>query len=264
MLAAALPRHIGDFPQIKATRSGAGIESRRLWARSAQRSRSTCRASVPSRRSPISPCAPALHRPLPHRLPPDPDRADRDRRRRALSHRRAAAAGLDGHDDRRGRGPHRLVEHGRGGRANRIPSVTLWELTEGPGRADQGPRLLLDRALEPGRSRPRAALGGLDSLRTALARGAAPAARAARVRRARRASAWSSPAATLTRPVFPELGFYRLSPPMSRRTRLVPPLLAALLLAAAGARRLGLRLLERLQGRGRGRGRSSSASSSTR
>lgn len=30
-------------------------------------------------------------------------------------------------------GPHRLVEHGRGGRANRIPSITLWELTEGPG-----------------------------------------------------------------------------------------------------------------------------------
>ena len=30
--------------------------------------------------------------------------------------------------------PHRLVEHGRGGRVNRIPSITLWELTEGPGR----------------------------------------------------------------------------------------------------------------------------------
>ena len=29
--------------------------------------------------------------------------------------------------------PHRLVEHGRGGRANRIPSTTLWELKEGPG-----------------------------------------------------------------------------------------------------------------------------------
>ncbi len=31
-------------------------------------------------------------------------------------------------------GPHRLVEHGRGGRSNRIPSTTLWELTEGPAR----------------------------------------------------------------------------------------------------------------------------------
>jgi len=30
-------------------------------------------------------------------------------------------------------GPHRIVEHGRGGRGNRIPSTTLWELTEGPG-----------------------------------------------------------------------------------------------------------------------------------
>jgi uncharacterized protein YndB with AHSA1/START domain len=29
--------------------------------------------------------------------------------------------------------PHRLVERGRGGRGNRIPSTTLWELTEGPG-----------------------------------------------------------------------------------------------------------------------------------
>ncbi|HET7484183.1 MAG TPA: SRPBCC family protein [Solirubrobacterales bacterium] len=29
--------------------------------------------------------------------------------------------------------PHRLLEHGRGGRVNRIPSTTLWELTEGPG-----------------------------------------------------------------------------------------------------------------------------------
>lgn len=29
--------------------------------------------------------------------------------------------------------PHRVLEQGRGGRANRIPSRTLWELTEGPG-----------------------------------------------------------------------------------------------------------------------------------
>lgn len=29
--------------------------------------------------------------------------------------------------------PHRLLEHGRGGRSNRIASTTLWELTEGPG-----------------------------------------------------------------------------------------------------------------------------------
>jgi uncharacterized protein YndB with AHSA1/START domain len=29
--------------------------------------------------------------------------------------------------------PHRVLEHGHGGRANRIPSTTLWELTEGPG-----------------------------------------------------------------------------------------------------------------------------------
>jgi len=29
--------------------------------------------------------------------------------------------------------PFRLVERGHGGRANRIPSTTVWELTEGPG-----------------------------------------------------------------------------------------------------------------------------------
>ncbi len=29
--------------------------------------------------------------------------------------------------------PHRVLEHGRGGRNNRIPSRTLWELTERPG-----------------------------------------------------------------------------------------------------------------------------------
>ncbi|HET6570022.1 MAG TPA: SRPBCC domain-containing protein [Solirubrobacterales bacterium] len=29
--------------------------------------------------------------------------------------------------------PHKLVEHGRGGRANRIPVTTVWELTEGGG-----------------------------------------------------------------------------------------------------------------------------------
>jgi uncharacterized protein YndB with AHSA1/START domain len=29
--------------------------------------------------------------------------------------------------------PHRVVEQGRGGRSNRIPSTTVWELQEGPG-----------------------------------------------------------------------------------------------------------------------------------
>lgn len=29
--------------------------------------------------------------------------------------------------------PYRIVERGRGGRANRIPTNTVWELTEGPG-----------------------------------------------------------------------------------------------------------------------------------
>jgi uncharacterized protein YndB with AHSA1/START domain len=50
--------------------------------------------------------------------------------------------------------PHLIVERGHGGRGNRIPSHTVWELTEGPGRlttvrlahwTEPGP---VDRALE--------------------------------------------------------------------------------------------------------------------
>jgi uncharacterized protein YndB with AHSA1/START domain len=51
--------------------------------------------------------------------------------------------------------PHRLVERGRGGRLNRIPSTTLWELTEGPGSLTKvrvsywtEPSNPIDRALE--------------------------------------------------------------------------------------------------------------------
>jgi uncharacterized protein YndB with AHSA1/START domain len=51
--------------------------------------------------------------------------------------------------------PHRVLEHGRGGRLNRIPSTTLWELTEGPGALTRvrvsywtAPSNPVDRALE--------------------------------------------------------------------------------------------------------------------
>ncbi len=51
--------------------------------------------------------------------------------------------------------PHRLVEHGRGGRANRIPNTTVWELLEGPGSLTKisvshwtEPSNPIDRALE--------------------------------------------------------------------------------------------------------------------
>lgn len=51
--------------------------------------------------------------------------------------------------------PHRLLERGRGGRGNRIPSTTLWELTEGPGGLTKvrvsywtEPANPVDRALE--------------------------------------------------------------------------------------------------------------------
>ncbi len=52
-------------------------------------------------------------------------------------------------------GPHRVREHGRGGRANRTLSTTVWELTEGPGSLTTvrvsywtEPPNPLDRALE--------------------------------------------------------------------------------------------------------------------
>jgi uncharacterized protein YndB with AHSA1/START domain len=51
--------------------------------------------------------------------------------------------------------PHRIVERGRGGRANRIPATTIWELTEGTGSLTRvrvshwtEPGNPLDRALE--------------------------------------------------------------------------------------------------------------------
>lgn len=51
--------------------------------------------------------------------------------------------------------PYKIVERGRGGRANRIPSTTVWELTEGSGSLTRvrvshwtEPSNPLDRALE--------------------------------------------------------------------------------------------------------------------
>lgn len=90
--------------------------------------------------------------------------------------------------------PHRLLERGRGGRGNRIPSITLWELTEGPGTLTTvrvsywtEPSNPVDRALEllsaasiPYERRWREALrrlrdqlesGGLDRHRLAVAGG---------------------------------------------------------------------------------------------
>jgi uncharacterized protein YndB with AHSA1/START domain len=51
--------------------------------------------------------------------------------------------------------PHRLVERGRGGRSNRIPCTTVWELLEGPGSLTRirvshwtEPSRRVDRSLE--------------------------------------------------------------------------------------------------------------------
>ena len=78
--------------------------------------------------------------------------------------------------------PFRIVERGQGGRANRIPTHTVWELTEGAGLADHGAALPLDRAgatLDRGLELLSRRLG-LAGAR--LARGAAAAARRARGR----------------------------------------------------------------------------------
>jgi uncharacterized protein YndB with AHSA1/START domain len=44
--------------------------------------------------------------------------------------------------------PHRIVERGRGGRASRIPTRTIWELTEGPGSLTS---VRMSHWTEPGR-----------------------------------------------------------------------------------------------------------------
>jgi uncharacterized protein YndB with AHSA1/START domain len=70
--------------------------------------------------------------------------------------------------------PHKLVERGRGGRANRIPATTVWELTEGTGSLTRvrvshwtEPPNPLDRALEVGAANSASAQRGW---RTALQR----------------------------------------------------------------------------------------------
>ncbi len=121
------------FPADEGRQTGADIESRRHGpGQRRDRDRRAAPACLRGDRRPLP--AAGLHRPLPHRLPPHPDRADRDRRRRALSRRRAAAARSGW--TRRSSRPRRRTgwsSTAAAGRANRIPSTTLWELTEGPG-----------------------------------------------------------------------------------------------------------------------------------
>jgi hypothetical protein len=55
-------------------------------------------------------------------------------------------------------GPYRVVEHGRGGRLDRIPIRTVWELEEGPTTTVRltfwtSPPTVFDRVRERGRSR---------------------------------------------------------------------------------------------------------------
>ena len=112
---------------------------------------------------------PLLHRSLPHRVPPDPDRVAWDRRRGAIPPRLAAAEGLDGHRDRRAGA---AAQAGRARtRRTRQPDSDGHGVGADRGHrlADQGPGLVLDRARRTrstGRSRcspptppPRSAAG---------------------------------------------------------------------------------------------------------
>ena len=114
--------------------------------------------------------------------------------------------------------------------------------------ADHGPRLPLDRALPPPGQGPGGARRHLDLARARLARGAAPAARPARVRGARRGPDRRRRGQPL-RDRHPLIDSRRRCPlPQTR------PAADRRARARRGRpRRLGLRLLERLQGRGRGR-----------
>ena len=123
------------------------------WARSAPRSRSTSPAGGVRRAVRPQPQA-VLHRPLHIRPAPDEDRPGRHRRRRPLPVRDAPPHLWMDTVITEVEEPQRIVEHGHGGRANRIPSTTVWELLEGPGslvtaRVSSGPS---PRAMSTGRS----------------------------------------------------------------------------------------------------------------
>ena len=132
--------------------------------------------------------------------------------------------------------PHQIVEHGRGGRANRIPDNTVWELLEGPGGLTRvsvshwtEPSNPVDRVLE-------VASGTARWQERSLAGGAAPPPRPARVGRgapgSRRPRGWQPPRDRHPLSPPPSIDF---RPPMSSLRRLVPPLLAALALVALAA-----------------------------
>ena len=128
--------------------------------------------------------------------------------------------------------PHRIVEHGRGGRANRIPTTTVWDLQRGPRLADQDPRLALDRALKPGR--PGAGAARRQLLLGASGAGGRPCAGCATCSsptpRPRHGS--RRPGATATRPAF--LNRVPAADASPATADSILPLLAALALAAVG------------------------------
>src|SRR6185312_654277 len=231
-LATILARRVSLVTQIGlmwSWQGGRRLESRRDGSAARRnRDRPPARAGLRHARRPLAP--PRVHRSLPLRLPPDPDRGDRRRRWRPLPSPGAAAQGLDGHDDRRARRalPDRRARPGRAGQPHPHPHGLGAD--RGARLADLRQALLLDRAGPP-RPRPGAAQRRFGLAGAGLARGAEAASGRPRVgclgrqsdRRRRRQS---------LRDRHPVEAPNRLSPPMVLNRRLVLPLLAALALAA--------------------------------
>ena len=147
--ARAAPRHSISMAR---SRRAATTRIAPRWVRSAPKSRSTSRASGSSRRSATS--------------PPGPPFTDHFLSDFHLTRIESSGVGAGARfrveaplrsvwmdttivelDE-----PHRIVERGQGGRVNRIPTHTVWELTEGPGSLTS---VRVSHWTEPGPARPR-------------------------------------------------------------------------------------------------------------
>ena len=146
--------------------------------------------------------------------------------------------------------PFRVVEQGRGGRANRIPNHTVWELTEAAGGLTA---VRVSHWTEPGarRPRPRAAQRRLALSGPRLARGRCAACATTSSPTSRPPSASPSPVATGTRRASPSQ-YIDSAPPMSPHRRPLLSLLAllALLLLVVGVSACGYESDSKQVGRG--------------
>ena len=114
--------------------------------------------------------------------------------------------------------PHTIREHGRGGRWDRIPIRTSWELSGGEGALTDAHPHFLDRAVPSARQGAAAACRRL--VEAPLAQGAAATCRADSSPRLPRPSAWASRAATVARRASLE---HRRAGPADRLSPLMNP-----------------------------------------